>query len=172
MPLLAGEVQAGRFRPVGDDADDLGRIGRVRLAAAISAAMLEPRPEIRTAMRFLEVLIARSSPVDDAGVAARHDAADRRHRLAGFLQHGRDLRRLAGSNDEHHADAAIEGAHHLFGRDAAGLCQPGEHRRDVDRVEVEFGGKILGQHARNVFRKAAAGDVRQRLDAMRVADGA
>ena len=63
--------------------------------------MLEPRPEIRIATRLRGCAHSAIEPaIDDAGVAARHDAADRRHRLAGLLQHGRDLRGLARRHDQ------------------------------------------------------------------------
>ena len=45
--------QARRVGAVGEDADDLGGVVRVAWAASISAVMLEPRPEIRMATRFL-----------------------------------------------------------------------------------------------------------------------
>ena len=48
----ARTLQARRRRPVRDHQRDLGRDSRSSFAASISAAMLEPRPEIRTATRL------------------------------------------------------------------------------------------------------------------------
>ena len=62
-PAARARAEAGGVRPVGNHERDLGRIGRVACAAAISAAMLEPRPEIRIATRLRVIaLIGRSSP--------------------------------------------------------------------------------------------------------------
>ena len=64
-------------------------------------------------------------------------------------------------HDHHHADAAVEGAVHFGGANAAGRGQPVEHRIAdasgcaADRLES------VGQHARNVVGEAAAGDVRK-----------
>src|SRR5690606_33347088 len=104
--------------------------------------MLEPRPEIRMATRLRVVIRAGSrlgsnrnakevtpvpslklqpTAINDAVVAARADAADRRHRFARLLQHRRDLRGLAGSHNGDHADAAVEGAQHFLVRDVSGF---------------------------------------------------
>ncbi len=42
--------------------------------------------------------------------------------------------------------------------------QPFEHRQDRNGVEVDLGAEALGQNARNIFRKAAAGDMGEGLD--------
>src|SRR3712207_7141824 len=49
-------------------------------------------------------------------------------------------RRLAVGlgDDEGHADAAIEHAQHLAGRDPAGLGEPGEDRRHRDRKSTRL----------------------------------
>ena len=77
---------------------------------------------------------------------------------------------IFGCHDDDHADAAVEGAQHFVGGDAAGLGKPGEDGRRLDGSEIDFGGQMLRQHARNVFRKAAAGDVGQRLQRAGLAD--
>ena len=43
--------------------------------------------------------------------------------------------------------------------------EPAEDRRHGDGVEVDVGGEVVGQHARDVVDEAAAGDVGEGLDA-------
>src|SRR5690349_24857920 len=111
---------------------------RPAVAASITAAMLEPRPDIRIVMRFNAI---RSGPL---AATAKRLSADERVRCAvrtrddladvvGFftraLQRGDRGRDIVGSNGEDHADAAIEDAMHLVVRDATFRLQPVEHRR-------------------------------------------
>ena len=79
---------------------------------------------------------------------------------------GRDLRCLSGGDHGDHADAAVERPQHLEIGNSTGLLQPAEHRRSVDRLEIDFGGPVVRQHARDVVGETAASDVRQRLDAV------
>ncbi len=64
----------------------------------------------------------------------------------------------------HQADAAVEGAQHLRVVEIAGALQPAEHGRRLPRRQVDVRGEAVRQHARQVLRQPAAGDVRQRLD--------
>ena len=80
-------------------------------------------------------------------------------------------RGLARRDHGDHADAAVEGAHHLLGR-ARRRSRPARKTPAARRSRERSSSAaiILGQHARDVVGKAAAGDVRQRLDAVRAAD--
>ena len=104
-----GRARASKAVGVGDVGEhqrDRCRIARSS-AASISACMLEPRPEIRTRalLHAAEALIADASP----GAAITSRSAPRSR------PRGTDARRvgLVGCGDHHHADAAIERAHHL-----------------------------------------------------------
>ena len=85
-----------------------------------------------------------------------------------FAQGALDFVRLCGLRDDDHADAAVERAQHFRFGDAAFLRQPGEDRQDTSMASRSRRSRsAVGQHARNVVREAAAGDVRQRLDRRR-----
>src|SRR5690606_9702923 len=129
-----------------------------------------PRPEIRMTTRFLVMLQADFAPVDDARLAARQNAADGGHVFASLRQNRRYLCGLSCCDHHDHPDAAVERAHHLVCCDATGFREPGKDRRHVYRVKIELGGEVLGQHPWDVLWKTAAGDVSQRLDAVRRAD--
>ena len=51
-----------------------------------------------------------------------------------------------GGREGDHADAAIEGPQHFGFRNATGLRQPAEDRRNDDRVEIEPDAHPVGQH--------------------------
>src|SRR5262245_4157734 len=96
--------------------------------------MLEPRPEMSTATRFLD--IASPGKVEVSGEAHlrhagfhRNDAAEPYDSLARLAP--RLDRRLGVCRIEHrnHADPAIEGAQHLALHDAPRCGQPAEHRQ-------------------------------------------
>ena len=75
-----------------------------------------------------------------AFVAGDH-AAKGKHGLAFGLQHRGHLIGIFGGHDDNHADAAVEGAQHFVGGNAAGLGKPGEHGRCLDGAKVDFGGE-------------------------------
>ena len=113
---LVGDARA-RSRP-----DSVGSF-----AASISAAMLEPRPEIRTATRLramassAKVEACRCSVTRGLPLAAGTTSPSRTHRLAFALEHRGDRVGLARLDHRDHADAAVEGAQHFLLGDAAGL---------------------------------------------------
>ena len=75
-------------------------------------------------------------------------------------------RRLRARNDDHHAHAAVEGPEHLgIVKGRFGL-QPAKHRRQIERAQIDLGGEVVRKHARDVLGQAAAGDMRERLDAI------
>src|SRR5690349_14508100 len=84
-------------------------------SAASSAARLEPRPEISTAMRRKAAM--GSVRLFDRGarlaVRAWFDATDRVNRLASLLETTTAILHRVGAHDHDHADAAIEYAVHL-----------------------------------------------------------
>src|SRR5450755_3458983 len=123
--LLITPTMAAAIRPV--------------VAAANSAAMLEPRPEIRITMRFKSVDTLAWCIRDEMN--ASQPSVDNRVRCGGRAaldraDHGRDLaqfpepRHHGGSRTagyyQHHADAAIEYAMHFCRRDIASELQPVE----------------------------------------------
>src|SRR5687768_3476524 len=78
------------------------------------AARLLPRPERRTATRFLvsAIQIEPASEKDGSGFTG-HEPAEVHDRLSTSLQRSPDLCRRAGFRTDHQANAAIEGAGHL-----------------------------------------------------------
>src|SRR6476619_2296531 len=101
-------------------------------AASISAAMFEPRPEIRMVMRASDTFIARrerrASTLHDHGgrgaVGAGNDLPDVERALARDVQRVDRPADLVRGEGEHHADAAIEDAMHLVVGDGAVTLQP------------------------------------------------
>ena len=76
---------------------------------------------------------------------------------------------LGASNDDHHADAAVEGPQHLRVVDRCFGLQPAKHRRQLERAKVDLGGKGVRQNARDVLIQPAASDMSERLDPVRLA---
>src|SRR5450755_1327191 len=132
-------------------------------AACSSAAMLDPRPEIRMATRRFM-----SSPckiemavIDHAMFGGGWDHFAQQHDgLAGRRENLGDLLDRIRLHDGDHADAAIEGAQQFEFGDAALLRQPFEHRQDRQPRQIDADAEMLGQHAWNVVGEAAAGDMR------------
>ena len=97
-----------------------------------------------------------------------HDLADPDRGLA-FGREGslRPPSACVAADDHDHADAAIEGAQHLgLGEPPVSASQPNTGGTGI-AAEIDLDADALGQHARDVVREAAAGDVGQRLDAGR-----
>ena len=110
---LPGEREAAGVAAIGEHQPDFG--GKVGArAAAISAAMLEPRPEIKIAVRRRERSQAQTVP---AWRRARRSAAtsfaepNRAQPVVG--ERPRRSIELLGGDESHHADPAIEGAQHF-----------------------------------------------------------
>src|SRR6185295_4614977 len=101
-------------------------------AASISAVMLEPRPEIRTATRFLSMRlpgeIEMSGKADTRAVPGdRHDRPELCHRFPAGGEGHCDRIGAALVRHHHHADPAVEGAQHLRFGNASGAGEPFEH---------------------------------------------
>src|SRR6185437_6479022 len=143
------------------------------LAALISAAMLEPRPEIRMATRRFVILDRQieMAVIDHAVLAfSPDDFAEQRDGLAGFGEHLGHLLDGVRPDDRDHADAAVEGAQQLELGDAALRRQPFEHRQHRQPRQIDADAKMLWQHARDVVGEAAAGDMGEPLDRLGLAD--
>src|SRR5260221_1044251 len=114
------------------------------LAASISAAMFEPRPEIRMATRRF-MASPRKVPmavIDHAMLALmvilrRNYFAEQRHALAACGENLGDLVDRVGFHDRDHADAAVEGAQQFQFGDAALFRQPFEHRQHRQPREID-----------------------------------
>ena len=119
IPAARASARPARIGTVRDDERDLGRIVGASFAASISAAMLEPRPEIRTATRFLAI----GSP--GTGRAARNRRRAAHRPSTGTTSPSRTTFSPAPASTsatassrpalDHrdHADPAVEGAQHL-----------------------------------------------------------
>src|SRR5262249_31909517 len=142
-------------------------------AALISAAMFDPRPEMRMATRrfmrsprqiqLAAVDHAAFPPCQD-DLAEPGDALPVRGKYLGYLPNGVSL------HDRDHADTAIEGAEHFRAGHTALLRQPLEHRQDCEPWQIDCDTKMPRQDARDVVGKAAARDMRQPLYRARFAD--
>src|ERR1700730_16225278 len=136
-------------------------------AAAISAAMFDPRPEIRMAMRRFKVSPCQieMTIIDHAMFAPGcYHFAQERHALAAPRENVGDLFNRIRLDDGDHADATVEGAQQFEFGDAALLGQPFEHRQHRQARKIDSDPEMLWQHARNVVGETAAGDVGKPLD--------
>src|SRR3546814_4746269 len=102
-------------------------------AAATSALMFDPRPEIRMPTRLRSAMVGggparpRAPDLGRTGDRAApwrfRDRADAVHRLARRLQRLRHRRGLSLRDHHGHADAAVEGARHLLRLDIPKIGQ-------------------------------------------------
>src|SRR5882757_8435393 len=148
-------------------------------AASISAAMFEPRPEIRMATRrfMASPREVQMTVIDHAMLALmvslrRDHLAEQRHALAARGENLGDLIDGVRLDDGDHADAAVEGAQQFELGNAALLGQPFEHRQHRQPRQIDADAEMFWQHARNVVGEAAAGDVGEALDRSGLADRA
>ncbi len=84
--------------------------------------------------------------------------------FAGRLEAIGDLGRILLPDDCDHADAAVEGPGQLGRLNRAAPLKKGEQARQGPAVGIDHRMGIVGQHARDVFEQAAAGDVGQRAN--------
>ena len=167
--LDAGEprlVEPAGIGPVRHDEVDVSR--EIRRAAR-SALPCWTHDEMRmaTRRRSCEAHARPASPSPDALAAFVADDFADVDRLLAHLAELRDegIGPLGGREGDH-ADAAIEGPQHFGFRNATGLRQPAEDRRNDDRVEIEPDAHPVGQHPGDVVRKAPAGDMAEGPDVL------
>src|ERR1700686_2347042 len=111
--------------------------------------------------------------VDHAGFAHSRDHLAQQYDA--FTALGKDLGHLLDGirlYDDDHADAAVEGAQQFEFGDTSLLCQPLENRQHGNARKVDPDAEMLWQHARNIIREAAAGDVGETLDGAGLVDRA
>src|SRR5262245_7034466 len=125
--------------------------------AETSAAMFEPRPEIRIATRLP------ASGIDHVAVAA-DDLTDARVGLAQCIEVAGERLHILRRDDTDHADAHVERAVHLRFGDAAQLLHDGEHRQDGPGAPLDPGRCAFGKDAREVVGQPAPGDVGETAD--------
>src|SRR5258708_2078238 len=145
------------------------------LAASIRAAMFDPRPEIRIATRrfMASPCQVKMTVIDHAVLVLGRDHLAQQHdALAALTENLGNLSDRIRLDDRDHADAAVERAQQFQFGDAALLRQPFEHRQHRQARQVDADAEMLRQHARNIIRKTAAGDVGEPLDRAGVADRA
>src|ERR1700722_18943598 len=145
------------------------------LAALISAAMLESRPEIRMATRRFVILACQIevTVIDHAVAVFRlDDLTEQRDSLAGLGEHLAHRFDRVRFDDRDHADAAIKRSQQFEFGDAALRRQPFEHRQHRQPRQIDADAEMLWQHARDVVGKAAAGDMGEPLDRIGLADRA
>src|SRR5687768_10033117 len=132
--------------------------------AATSAARLLPRPEISTVMRFSAMVVSADDARGCIAAVGSLDVADAEDALARAFEQVPRAIGIAGRDDHHHADAAVEDTMHFRVRDASLLLQPVEDRRAWPRIRVEAGLDVRRKDARDVLDEATAGDVGHALD--------
>ena len=88
-------------------------------------------------------------------------------RFPRFRQHARGGFRPSGGYRQHHAKPAIEDAEHFIRADIPGLCQKGKNRRHVPASRFQHRRHARRQHARQIARQAATGDMRRRMQQAR-----
>src|ERR1700677_3986547 len=143
------------------------------LAASISPAMFDPRPEIRMATRrfIASPRQIEMTVIDHAMLTLGLDhLAQQRDVLSGFRQNVGNLGNGVGSHQRNHADTAVEGAQQFKFSDTPLLRQPLEYRQHRKARKINPDAEMLWQHAGNVIGKAAAGDVGEALDRAGFAD--
>src|SRR5262245_22633259 len=129
--------------------------------------MLEPRPEMRMAVRAFSLMsAAKPAMPDDARTALgpRNDGAENGNLFAKFLQIPADLGCRGLRHDCDHAGAAVEGSQEFGGLGFPRLLEPGEHLRKGQGGKIDLDAHIHRQHARYVFNEAAACNRSKGLD--------
>src|ERR1700694_3629093 len=144
-------------------------------AASMSAAIFDPRPEIRIATRrfMASPRQIEMTVINHAMFALGVDhLAQKRNALAALSENVGDLFDCVWLHDGDHADAAIEGAQQFEFGDAPLLCQPFKDRQHRKAREIDSDAEMLWQHPRNIIGEPAAGDVGKPLDRAGLVDRA
>src|ERR1700722_2696723 len=137
------------------------------VAAWISAAMFDPRPEIRIATRRFTASPRQieMAVIDHAMLASGRDhLAEQRHVLAGFSENFADRFDGVRLHDGDHADPAVERAQQFEFGDVPLPGQPFEDGQHRQTRKIDADAKVLWQHAGNIIGETTAGDVRKPFD--------
>src|SRR6202140_4012593 len=94
------------------------------------------------------------------------DAADAVEFFSGALQQRLGFLEFLGRNHDQHTEAHIEGAEHFFFSDVAEFLQMFKNGQNRPGTEFDHSRRAFGQHWGQVLGDAAAGNVRQRRDAL------
>mmetsp|Transcript_30321 Transcript_30321/g.90476 ORF Transcript_30321/g.90476 Transcript_30321/m.90476 type:complete len:759 (+) Transcript_30321:306-2582(+) len=114
---------------------------------------------------------ARDGHLRAGALGVRLKLANHGRRLALGAEDVDQRRRVGRRDDEHHADAAVEGAQKLLDGGARDARHPAKHGGRGPRRRVDRGADTRGEDARQVLGQATAGDVRERLDLARPRGG-
>src|SRR5437660_8617360 len=98
---------------------------------------------------------------------AFHDPPDGVIFLTGAIEHGFRLLELLGGNDHQHADAHVEGAHHVVMRNIAELLHVREDGRHGPGSKLDYRRNATRQNPWQVFGDASSGNVRHRRHTLR-----
>ena len=136
--VLLGESESRRVRPVRQDEGDFGRKEGL-LARSIKACMLEPRPEIKIAVRLRRDVTARAAAdsVTRVAVVGRNDPAESDGVSPARAEAHDGIGRFR-ARDQNHADAAIERAQHFRRADPARAASQANTGGNRDRGEIEL----------------------------------
>src|SRR5262245_42660955 len=105
-----------------------------------------------------------SSAITDLALAF-YDTPDAVVFLCGTVEHAFGFLELFGRNHHQHADAHVEGTHHVVVGNVAELLHVGEDRRYLPLAVFDDGGNSARQHARKIFSNSAPGDMCHRRHA-------
>src|ERR1700694_6360155 len=130
------------------------------VAAWISAAMFDPRPEIRIATRRFTASPCQieMAIIDHAMLASGRDhLAEQRHALTGFRENFADRFDGVRFHDSDHADPAGERAQQFEFGDVPLPGQPFEDGQHRQTRKIDADAKVLWQHARNIIGETTGG---------------
>src|SRR5262245_39904694 len=119
------------------------------------ASKFEPRPESKMPSFFNGVM---RSGVQHLSLTF-DDAPDQVGFFTALLDQALHPLELLSRNHQHHAYTHIEGPHHVVVRDIADLLHMVEYRQHRPGTCLHNGRGAFGQHAGQIVRNAAAGDV-------------
>src|SRR5689334_22693452 len=111
-----------------------------------------------------------SRETDRLAAVRRRNFAEANHFVAMLRERFESGVRLAAIEHGNHADAAVERAQHFLLGNLAGGGEPFEYRQNRHALERNPNAKPGWQHTRDVFDKAAAGNMRERLDRFALPD--
>src|SRR6476659_1133385 len=127
----------------------------------MSAAMLEPRPEIKTATRAFSAIVGSrpalagapgaGAALDRAAAFAGLDGADVEDRFAGPLECFGDTASITCTDNRDHADPAVEGAGQLGWLDRAARLEECEQAGQGPKIGIDDRVAIVRHNPRNIL---------------------